>query len=176
VNMMNMQFGCAALRARELAVRSSLGATRVRLIRQMLAESVLLSGAGALLGIAPAYVSIDWLSAAVRTMDNPPPAWMSFDLDRRVLAFVVVATGLAAGLPGLLPAWMASRVSSMAVLKDGGRGTTGSVGIVTRGLVVLQIVVTCVLLIGSLLQLKSLVQQQRIDYGYDTGGILRGWV
>jgi predicted permease len=173
VNVMNMQFARAMQRARELAVRSSLGATRSRLIRQMLTESLLLAGAGAVLGIGLAYFSIDWLSATVRSMDNPPPGWMIFDIDLRVLALTVTATLTAAVVSGLLPAWMSSRVSAVSVLREGGRGaTSGRIGFVTRGLVVLQIVVTCVLLIGSLLQVRSLVKQQTIDYGYDTDGLL----
>ena len=173
VNVMNMQFARAMLRMRELAVRSSIGATRSRLIRQMLTESLLLSSVGAVLGIVLAYFSIDWLNAAVFTMDNPPPSWMRFDLDGPVLAFTVGATMAAAVLSGLLPAWMSSRVSAVAVLREGGRGaTSGRIGVLTRGLVVLQIVVTCVLLIGALLQLRSLVKQQAIDYGYDTRSLL----
>ena len=173
VNVMNMQFARAMLRVRELAVRSSLGATRIRLIRQMLTESLLLATAGAVLGIGLAYFSTDWLSATLRNMDNPPPSWMVFDIDRRVLAFTVGATMMAAVLSGLLPAWLSSRVNAVSVLREGGRGaTSGRIGLVTRGLVVLQIVVTCVLLIGSLLQVRSLVEQQAIDYGYDTDGLL----
>jgi predicted permease len=173
VNVMNMQFARATLRVRELAVRSSLGATRGRLIRQMLTESLLLAGAGAVLGIGLAYLSVDWLRAAVFNMENPPPSWMMFTIDRGVLAFTVGAAIAAAVLSGLLPSWMASRVSAVAVLREGGRGaTSGRIGIVTRGLVVFQIVVTCVLLIGSLLQLRSLQNQQTIDYGYDTDGLL----
>jgi predicted permease len=173
VNVMNMQFARAMLRMRELAVRSSLGATRQRLIRQMLTESLLLAGAGAILGVGLAYVSIDWLNAAVFTMENPPPSWMRFDIDLPVLAFTITATMAAAIFSGLLPAWMSSRVSAVAVLREGGRGaTSGRIGLLTRGLVVVQIVVTCVLLIGALLQLRSLMQQQAIDYGYDTEGLL----
>jgi predicted permease len=173
VNVMNMQFARAMLRMRELAVRSSLGATRGRLIRQMLTESLLLASAGASLGIGLAYLSIDWLNAAVFTMENPPPSWMRFDLDGPVLAFTVTATMASAIVSGLLPAWMSSRVSAVAVLREGGRGaTSGRIGLLTRGLVVLQIVVTCVLLIGALLQVRSLVKQQAIDYGYETEGML----
>jgi predicted permease len=173
VNVMNMQFARAMLRMRELAVRSSLGATRSRLIRQMLTESLLLASAGAVLGVGLAYFSIDWLNAAVFNMENPPPSWMRFDLDAPVLAFTVSATMAAAILSGLLPAWMSSRVSPVSVLREGGRGaTSGRIGVLTRGLVVLQIVVTCVLLIGALLQVRSLVEQQAIDYGYDTQGLL----
>jgi predicted permease len=172
-NVMNMQFARATLRARELAIRSSLGATRTRIIRQMLTESLVLSAAGAAVGIGLAYLSIDWLSATLRNMDNPPPAWMTFEMDAPVLLVTVGATIAAALVSGLLPAWMASRASAAAVLRDGGRGGTGwGVRIVTRGLVVAQIVVTCILLIGSLLQVRSILAQQTIDYGYDTGGIL----
>jgi predicted permease len=173
VNVMNMQFARTLVRVRELAVRSSLGATRGRLIRQMLTESVLLASVGAALGVGLAYFSVDWLNAAVFNMENPPPSWMRFDIDGRVLAFTVSATMSAAIFSGLLPAWMSSRVSAVAVLREGGRGaTSGRIGVLTRGLVVLQIVVTCVLLIGALLQVRSLVEQNAIDYGYDTEGLL----
>lgn len=173
VNVMNMQFARATLRAKELAVRSSLGATRMRLVRQMLTESVLIAGIGAAVGIALAYGSIDWLSATVRNLENPPPSWITFDLDPPVLAFTVFATLAAAVLSGLLPALMSSRTNAVEVLRDAGRGNTSrGVNVLSRGLVVFQIVVTCVLLVGSLLQLRSITKQQTIDYGYDTAGLI----
>jgi putative ABC transport system permease protein len=173
VNVMNMQFARATLRAKELAVRSSLGATRIRLIRQMLTESLLVAGIGAVAGIGLAYLSIDWLSATVRNLDNPPPSWITFDVDAPVLAFTVLSTLIAAVVSGLLPAWISSRANAVEVLRDGGRGNTSrSVNLISRGLVVFQIVVTCVLLIGSLLQVRSIVKQQSIDYGYDTSGVM----
>jgi putative ABC transport system permease protein len=173
VNVMNMQFARATLRARELAVRSSLGATRSRLIRQMLTESALLATAGAVLGIGLAYLSIDWLAATLRNLDNPPPSWMVFTLDMPVLLFAVGATAAAALASGVLPAWMASRARVVDVLREGGRGnTSGGISLVSRSLVVTQIVVTCVLLIGSLLQLRSILNAQAIDYGYDTTSLM----
>ncbi len=173
VNVMNMQFARATLRARELAVRSALGATRLRLIRQMLTESVILAGLGALLGIGLAYVAVDWLNAALQSMENGPPAWMVVTIDRAVLAFTVAAAAFAALASGLLPAWMAARETVVRVLREGGRGTSSrAIKVATRGLVVAQVVVTCVLLIGSLLQVRSIVNQQRIDYGYEIDGIL----
>jgi predicted permease len=79
----------------------------------------------------------------------------------------------AAVVSGLPPAWMASRANVVSVLKEGGRGATSrGTRIVMRSLVVLQVVVTCVLLIGSLMQLQSILKQQRIDYGYDTAGLM----
>ncbi len=73
VNVMNMQFARATIRLKELAIRSSLGATRIRLIRQMLTESLLVATLGAVLGIGLAYFSVDWLSAAFRSQQNGPP-------------------------------------------------------------------------------------------------------
>ena len=173
VNVMNMQFARATLRAKELAVRSSLGATRIRLVRQMLTESLLIASIGATLGVVLAYASIDWLSATVRNLENPPPSWITFDVDAPVLTFAVLATLAAAVFSGLLPALMSSRANAADVLREGGRGNTSrKVALISRGLVVFQIVVTCVLLTGSLLQLRSITNQQTIDYGYDTAGLI----
>jgi putative ABC transport system permease protein len=173
VNVMNMQFARATLRAKELAVRSSLGATRATLVRQMLTESLLLASIGAAIGIALAYGSISWLTATVHNVDTPPPSWITFDVDGVVLAVTVGATLISAVVSGLLPAWMSSRANTVEVLRDGGRGSTSrTVNVISRGLVVLQIVVTCVLLIGSLLQVRSILKQETVDYGYDTNGIM----
>jgi putative ABC transport system permease protein len=173
VNVMNMQFARATLRAKELAIRSSLGAGRMRLIRQMLTESLLVASIGATVGIALAFGAVHWLSAAVHALDNPPPSWMVFEVDGRALAVTVFATVMAALASGLLPAWMSSRANAINVLRDSNRGTTSrSVNLISRGLVVFQVVVTCVLLIGSLLQVRSILKQQHIDYGYDTAGVM----
>ena len=175
VNVMNMQFARATLRAKELAIRSSLGATRVRLIRQMLTESLLVAVLGAVLGVGLSYWAVDLLTATVKNLANPIPAYITFDIDHRVLAFTVAATLLAALISGLVPAWMSSRASAAEALKDSGRGNTGrAVNLITRGLVVCQLLVTSILLIGSLLQLRSILNQQALDYGYDTTAVLAG--
>ncbi len=172
VNVMNMQFARATLRAKELAIRSSLGATRMRLIRQMLTESLLVASIGAVFGVAASYWAVDYLFAATRNLPFPLPYWIVFTIDGRVLAFTVAATMLAAVVSGLIPAWLSSRASAADVLKESGRGNTGRLtNFITRGLVVFQLLVTCVLLVGSLLQLKSILRQQTLDYGYDTGAI-----
>jgi predicted permease len=172
-NVMNMQFARATLRARELAIRSSLGATRIRLIRQMLTESLLLASIGGAVGIALAFQATAYLDAATHNQANPIPTYMVFDVDRRVLLFVVVATVLAAVASGLVPAWIASRANAVEALKESGRGNTSrTITLLTRGLVVGQIVVSCLLLIGALLQTQAIVHQQRLDYGYDTNAVL----
>ena len=173
VNVMNMQFARASLRARELAIRSSLGASRARLIFQMLTESLVLTFAGAAAGVGLAYYCIHLLTVSVRNLENPPPYWITFDIDAAVLTFVVAAMLGAAVISGLPPAWMASRGSVAGLLKEGGRGSTGrGTKVIMRSLVVLQVVVTCILLIGALLQMQSILKQQTIDYGYDTESIM----
>jgi predicted permease len=175
VNVMNMQFARATLRAKELAIRSSLGATRIRLIRQMLTESLLVAVIGAVLGVGLSYWTVDLLTQTVKNLAQPIPAYITFDIDGRVLGFTVAATLVAALVSGLIPAWMSSRASAGEALKESGRGNTGrAINLITRGLVVCQLFVTCILLIGSLLQVRSIINQQALDYGYDTAGILGG--
>lgn len=173
VNVTNMQFARATLRGKELAVRSSLGATRIRLIRQMLTESLLVAALGAVLGVGLSYWAVDYLTAAVRGLAVPIPAYITFDIDAPVLAFTVGVTLLAAVGSGLFPAWMSSRAKAAEALKEGGRGNTSrTVMFLTRSLVVFQLFITCFLLIGSLLQLRSILNQQNLDYGYDTRAVL----
>lgn len=173
VNVMNMQFARATLRAKELAIRSSLGAGRVRLIRQMLTESLAVASLGAVAGVGLAFWSTDLLQAATRNLANPIPSWMTFEIDGPVLAGVIVATLLAAVVSGFVPAWLASRANASAVLKESGRGNTGRLaGSLTKGLVVFQIVMTSLLLIGALLQVQSILRQQHLDYGYDATGVI----
>jgi len=105
VNVMNMQFARATLRARELAIRSSLGATRARLIVQMLTENLVVAFIGTAIGVGLAYYCTNLLATTTRNLDNPIPSWISFDIDGGVLAFTVGAMLLAAVISGLPPAW-----------------------------------------------------------------------
>ncbi len=172
VNVMNMQFARATLRAKELAIRSSLGATRVRLIRQMLTESLLVAALGAIIGVGMAFWATDYLDLYVHAA-NPIPSWMTFDIDAQVLLVVIGATMLSAVVAGFVPAWLSSRASAIEALKESGRGNTGrTVNIITKGLVVFQILITSILLIGAVLQVQSIIKQQTLSYGYDTKGIL----
>lgn len=173
VNVMNMQFARATLRAKELAIRSSLGASRFRLVRQMLTESLLVAVIGAAIGIAIAVWATDYLDQAMHRSENPIPAYIEFTVDRSVLAMVVAATVLSALVSGFIPAWMSSRANAVDALKESGRGNTSrTVTVITRSLVVLQILVTSVLLVGALLQLQSILRRNQIVWGYDTSTLL----
>src|ERR1044071_7476581 len=89
VNVMNMQFGRAALRAKEVAIRGALGATRWRLVRQMLTESLVVAAFGAAAGVLLAYWSVDLLVRAFSAAPFPLPYWWKFTIDGRVLGFTL---------------------------------------------------------------------------------------
>ncbi|HWA86786.1 MAG TPA: ABC transporter permease [Opitutus sp.] len=173
VNVMNMQFARATLRQKELAVRNALGATRTRLIRQMLTENLLLAVLGGTAGVLLSLYSIDLFNSALAVQQPPPPFWIHFQIDPRSLGFTVGLAMLAAVFSGLLPAFIASRARAADALKDAGRGNTSrSANAMTRLLVISQIALACALLVLSTLVIRSVVNQQHIDYGYDTNAIL----
>lgn len=172
VNVMNMQFGRAALRAKELAIRGALGATRWRLVRQMLTESLVVAAFGAIAGTILAYWATDMLARAVQAAPFPPPYWWQFNIDGRVLVFTLIITGFATVVSGLLPAFLSSRGNAAEVMKEGGRGNSSRlVTVITRVLVVGQIALTAALLIAATLQIKSIRNQTKLDYGYDENGV-----
>src|SRR5881392_2493691 len=172
VNVMNMQFGRAALRAKELAIRGALGATRWRLVRQMLTESLVVAIFGALAGTGLAFWGTDMFDKVVKAAPFPPPYWWKFTIDGRVLVFTLAITLIATVASGLLPAFLSSRSNAAEVMKEGGRGNTSRlVNVITRVLVVGQIALTAALLIAATLQIESIRNQTKLDYGYDENGL-----
>jgi putative ABC transport system permease protein len=172
VNVMNMQFGRAALRAKELAIRGALGATRWRLVGQMLTESLVVAVLGAAAGSILAFWAVDLFARVVQAAPFPPPYWWKFSIDGRVLVFTLAITLVATVVSGLLPAFLSSRSNAAEVLKEGGRGNSSRlVNVITRVLVVGQIALTAALLIAATLQIKSIRNQTKLDYGYDENGV-----
>ena len=172
VNVMNMQFGRAALRAKELAIRGALGATRARIVRQMLTESLLVAVLGAGVGVLLAYWAVGLLVRATNALPFPLPYWVSFTIDAPVLMFTLGITLVATLVSGLLPAILSSRASPAEVMKEGGRGNSSRlVNGLTRVLVVAQIALTAALLIAAALQIQSVRNQTTVDYGYDEGAV-----
>src|ERR1700726_3734731 len=112
VNVMNMQFGRAALRAKELAIRGALGATRWRLVRQMLTESLVVASLGAIAGVVIAYWAVDMFVQAIKAAPFPPPYWWQFTIDGRVLAFTLIITLVATVVSGLVPAFLSARANA----------------------------------------------------------------
>jgi len=172
VNVMNMQFGRAALRAKELAIRGALGATRWRLVRQMLTESLVVAVFGAIAGVIIAYWSLDFFVRAINTLPFPAPYYWRFTIDGPVLVFTVVITLLATIASGLVPAFLSARGNAAEMMKEGGRGNSSRlVNAITRVLVVAQIALTAGLLIAATLEIKSVRNQMKLDYGYDENAV-----
>ena len=172
VNVMNMQFGRSALRAREVAIRGALGASRLRIVRQMLTESFLIAFLGAVVGVALAYWAVDLLAQITGTPQFQLPYWIRFTIDAKVLGFTLGAVVLATLVSGLVPALLAARGNAAEMMKEGGRGNSSRlVNVITRILVVGQIAMTAALLIASALQVRSIRNQVNLDYGYDEKGV-----
>ena len=172
VNVMNMQFGRAALRAKELAIRGALGATRWRIVRQMLTESFVVAAFGAVAGVLLAYWAVDLLIRATNSLPFPPPYWIQYRIDGPVLVFTIAITLVATIVSGLVPALVSSKGNAAEIMKEGGRGNSSRlVNIITRVLVVGQIALTAALLIAATLQIKSIRNQVTLNYGYDESAI-----
>src|SRR5467141_1716535 len=169
-NVANLLLVRASLRERELAVRAAIGASWWQLARQMLAEAFLLAAIGAVGGLALAWLGIHEL--LVIAPENLPRL-DTIRIDSVVLAFSVVAGLVAATIFGLASAWRASRPNVMNVL----RGTSRNEGLASGGplrklVVVAEVALSFVLLIGSGLMLRSFLELQRTDPGFDPHGLL----
>jgi putative ABC transport system permease protein len=166
-NVANLQMARATSRAREIALRMSIGASRGRVLRQLLTESMLLSVAGGLLGMA---VAIALTKAVVALMpDFYVPNEARITVNGYVLAFsavVSIATGI---LFGLVPALQCSRPDLVEDLKGTGKGSgDSSAGGKTRGaLVVVEVALSVVLLVGASLTIRGFVDLQRVELGFN---------
>jgi putative ABC transport system permease protein len=171
VNVANLLLARGAVRERELAIRAALGAGRGRLMQQLLIESLLLSLAGGLTGLALAWPALKLL---LRLIPVELPFWMRVEIDSTALLFnfaVAVLTGL---LFGLIPAWQASRTDLNLALKESAKGAGGgSVSHRLRsGLVVAEVAISLLLLVGAGLMMQSFMRLQRVDAGIQTGNLL----
>jgi predicted permease len=174
-NVANLLLGRAARRSREIAVRVSLGASRWRIIRQLLVESALLSSIGGVLGLGLAILGIKWFDAQVTT-DIGKPYWIKFTMDPIVFVFlgaICLATGV---LFGLAPALHVSKTDLNEVMKDGGGGRGGTGGPRARrwtsALIVVEIALTVVLLAGAGFMMRSFLALYRVDLGIDSSRVL----
>jgi putative ABC transport system permease protein len=168
-NVANLLLARAKSREREIAIRTALGAGRGRLVRQLLTESVLLSGAGSVLGLLVARWVLDVLPA----IGADVPRLASVRIDLGVLAFtaaVAAATGL---LFGLAPAWHAARGDAAEGLREGGRGSAGPAARRLRaGLTAAEVGLALVVLVGAGLLVQSLVRLLRVDAGFVAENLL----
>ena len=168
-NVANLLIGRASGRQREMALRTALGAGRLRLVRQLVMESLMLAGLGAAAGAAIATAGLELLVTS-RALDIAQIDAVA--IDARVLAFlfaVAVGAGLAFGAG---PALFATGASPAMTLRAEGRTVAGSRSVARRGLVVAQLALAVILLIGAGLLLRSLQQVLEVDPGFEPEGIL----
>jgi putative ABC transport system permease protein len=165
VNVANLLLARASAREREFAVRAALGGGRARLVRQLLTESLLLAGSGALAGVALAFASVRWL---VSVMPAEVPRAEAISVDGTVLAFTAVVAVITGLLFGLVPALRATSRSASAVgIGSGRRGTAGAGHHrVTGWLVGAEVALAVTLVIGSLLLLRSFAQLRQVETGF----------
>jgi predicted permease len=166
VNLANLLLAQSAQRGREITVRSALGATRGRIVRQLMTESVLLGLLGGLAGLGVAY----WGRNALWSFRPPFLGNASIDLsfDARVLTFTIGISLLTGLLFGLAPAIRISRANLGEMMKFGGRGTDLGHGRVRSVLVVAEIALATLALVGSGLFVRSMQAAQNIDLGFDS--------
>jgi predicted permease len=164
-NLSNLLLVRASARRKEMAVRAALGAGRHRLVRQMLTESVLLSVAGAALGLVLAVIGTRMIS---RLQTVNLPLLSDVRIDASALAFIVALAVIAGLMFGMAPALQLSELGVNDALKASGRGTTGNRGArrMRTALVASEIALACVLLVGSGLLVRSFLRLLDVDLGF----------
>lgn len=174
-NLASLMLARGVVKRRELALRLALGAGRRTLVQQMLAESILIALAGAVIGVMLSVWALD--VAAYRMPPSVREVGLAVPyLSWRVFVFGLAATGVTLVLFGLLPAIRASDVSVAEPLKDNTGTTTGKVRFRYNPLVIAQVAVSLVLLMGAALLTKAAARVAEYPFGYETRGLLRAWL
>jgi predicted permease len=173
-NVANLLLARAAVRSHEVAVRMAIGAGRARIVRQLLAENLLLAGLAGAAGWGLATLVVNAIATALSANEVGPPYWIRFTLDWPVFAFSVAVSVATAVIFGLVPALQTSKPGITNVLLEGGRSTAGGRRSRrwTHALVVFQLVLTPILLTGGGLMMRSIVAQYEMDPGADTRGVM----
>lgn len=169
-NVANLLLAKAAAREKEIAIRTALGASRGRLVRQLLTESILLSGLGGALGLLLASWGVELLLAVIP--ENIPRV-RGMHIDGKVLAFTIGISVLSGIVFGLAPAIQSSRLNLNSSLKEGGRSGEGTGKRQMRSaLVIAEIALSLVLLIGAGLMIKSFAALQKVNVGFKSDNLV----
>ena len=168
-NVANLLLARAASRRKEIGVRLALGASRRRLVRQLLTESVMLAGLGGALGILIAL----WIKDGLLAVSDWGPRALEPRLDWRVFSFTLALSLLTGIIFGIVPAWRATKMDLASALKDNSRGSSAaSRSLLSRSLVVAQVALSLLLLVGAGLFLRTLLNLQRVEPGFNTRNLL----
>jgi putative ABC transport system permease protein len=169
-NVANLMLVRATARQKEIAIRTALGASRLRIIRQLLTESVLLAATGGVLGLILAWESVQVLKAL---LPKDFPRLQDVNVDLQVLSFTAIVSLLTGVIFGFAPAWQVSRIDVHESLKESARGSTGGLRNRLRNtLVVAEVALSLVLLVGAGLLLRTFLQLQTVNAGFDPQRVL----
>ncbi|HTL54529.1 MAG TPA: ABC transporter permease [Candidatus Limnocylindrales bacterium] len=171
-NVSNLLLSKAASRQKEMAVRASLGASRARLIRQLLTESLVLASIGCALGVALAYWSVQVVLALVPP--NTIPDESEIRLNGPVLVFALIISAVTSVAFGLAPALHACSCELANSLRDAGRGLSGSTrqAFLRKVLVVSEVALSLILLVGAGLMIRTFLAMQNVDVGFRTDRLI----
>ena len=165
-NVANLLLARAAVRSKEIAVRSALGADRGRLIRQLLLEASVLAALGGVAGVVLGYLGIEAFNQAI--IDIEKPYWIDIRLDAPALLFSFGITAFASLVAGTLPAIRASGGKIHEILQDESRGSSSfRMGRFSAALVIGEIALSCGLLVGAGMMIKSVINLKSVDMGFD---------
>ncbi|HEX6748154.1 MAG TPA: ABC transporter permease [Longimicrobium sp.] len=169
-NVANLLLSQAAMRAKEVGIRTAMGASRGRVILQFLTEPLAMAIVAAVLGVGLAAEGVKLFNAAIASTE--PPFWIDIRIDGPILLFVLAITLFATFVAGVLPAIRASGANVNEVLKDESRGSSSfRGGRLSRALVVFEIALSVGLLVAAGLTIKSVTKLRNMDYGFPTRSI-----
>ncbi len=171
VNVANLLLARTSMRGREFAIRMAIGASRSRIVAQLLVEALVLALAGGLVGFWFSVAVMGWFVSVLAL--NPPPFWITFELDYRVLLFVSAIT-LAAGLiAGLIPAWRIGKTNTNEALKDESRTSKAPRAVrLSSTLVVGEVAISCALLIAAGHMVRSIVNLRTVKLPFTVENVL----
>jgi predicted permease len=170
-NVANLLLARATLRGAEISVRLAVGAGRLRLIRQLLTESLLLAALGGAVGVVFAFWGKSALVALTDKDTGLLPSSVDLSLSWRVLAFTFAVSLLTGALFGLAPAWRGTSQDLATAIKQG-RRTTGAVSRLSKGLIVAQVALSLLILVGAGLFIRTLYNLQRVNLGFNQENLL----
>ena len=167
-NVANLLLARASLRSKEVALKTALGASRSRVVFQLLTDSSVIAVLGGVLGLGIAQIAITAFNRSLMAFPQGVPFWFAIELDTAVLFFVLFLTVGASLLSGVIPAMRASRTDVNEILKDDSRATSSlSIGRLSRGLVIVEVAFSFALLVSAGLMVKSVTNLANVEFPFD---------